>query len=56
MNKAIVSGLLAAALTSMIFVAGGVANGYTQSSDVTSPRAAAVSSSTQGTVVRYDQS
>jgi hypothetical protein len=56
MDKAIVSGLLAAALTSMIFVAGGVTNGYTQSSDVTSPRAAAVSTSTQGTVVRYDQS
>ncbi|MGA9150385.1 MAG: hypothetical protein WBZ36_07400 [Candidatus Nitrosopolaris sp.] len=50
MNKAIVFGFLAAALTSMIFVAGGVTNGYAEPSD-TSPRAAAVSS-TQGTVVR----
>ncbi len=56
MNKAIVSGLLAAALTSMIFVAGAVTNGSAQSSDVTSPRAAAISRSTQGTVVRVDQS
>lgn len=49
MNRAIVSGLSAAALTSVIFVVGEVANGYAQSSDVT----AAVSSSTQGTVVRH---
>jgi len=51
MNKAIVFGFLAAALTSMIFVAGGVTNGYAEPSDVTSQRAADVSS-TQGTVVR----
>ena len=52
MNISIVFGLLAAALTSMIFVAGGgITNGYVQTSNVTSSRAAA-SSNTQGTVVR----
>jgi hypothetical protein len=50
MNKAIVFGLLAI-VTSIIFaVGGGISNGYTQSSNVTSSRAAA--SNTQGTVVR----
>jgi hypothetical protein len=52
MNNAIVFGLLATALTSMVFVTGGaITNGYAQSSNVTSTRAAA-SSNTQGTVVR----
>ena len=50
MNKVIVFGLLAAVLTSTIFVAGGgVTNGYAQSNNVTSSKAA---SNTQGTVVR----
>ena len=51
MNKEIVFVVLAAAVTSMIFVTGGeVKNGYTQTSNVTSSRAA--SNNTQGTVVR----
>lgn len=51
MNKDIVFVVLAAAVASMIFFAGGeVKNGYTQTSNVTSSRAA--SNNTQGTVVR----
>src|SRR5215467_3401193 len=50
MNSSI--GLLVGALTSMIFVAGwGITNGYAQTNNITSSRAAA-SSNTQGTVVR----
>jgi hypothetical protein len=52
MNNALVFGLLAAALTSIIFVTGvAITNGYAQSSNATSSRAAA-SSNMQGTVVR----
>jgi hypothetical protein len=52
MNKEIVFVVLAAAVTSLIFMAGwGVKNGYTQTSNVTSSMTA-TSSNTQGTVVR----
>src|SRR5215469_15845555 len=51
MNKEIVFAVLAAAVTSMIFVAGeGIKNGYAQTGNVNSSRAA--SETTQGTVVR----
>jgi len=50
MNKEIVFVVLAAAVTSLVLVAGGeVNNGYTQASNITSSRAA--SNNTQGTVV-----
>ena len=51
-NKTIVFGLLAAVVTSIIFVAGGgITSAYAQASNVTSSKAAAPSSM-QGTVVR----
>lgn len=52
MNNAIIFGVLASVITSMIFViGGGITSAYAQTSNVTLLRAAA-SSGTQGTVVR----